>query len=229
MEHPSQSPDPQPHGSDSPGPNLPSSAAKGMDRRTLLRAGAAATPIIATLYSRPVAAAGRSCTVASAFVSLATFASRNAGSATMVCSSLSATDWHARAQAAAAKPAAERPEWARQRVSAYMGRASSTLPGLDSMLVESYEVWQVMGLGPQVATSGELGVLQHILAMCLSIDYGGNAVRVGDGLNTPYMKDVWQNYKSNGRYRLAASNMNWSEAELITWLRMLQYPMAPVA
>jgi hypothetical protein len=212
-----------------PDPESQPSQAKGIDRRTLLRAGAAATPVIATLYSRPVAAAGMGCTVASAFVSLATFASRNPGAATMQCSTLSATDWHARAQAVAGLAAADRPEWARLTVSAYMGRASSAFSGLDSLLVESYQVWQVMGLGGQVATSGELGVLQHILAMCLSIDYGGAAVRVGGGVNTPYLKDVWQNYKSNGRYRLAASNLNWSEGELIGWLRMLQYPIAPVA
>ena len=218
MEQPTQPPDTE---------SQPA-VAKGFDRRTLLRAGAAATPVIATLYSRPVAAAGMGCTVASAFVSLATFASRNPGAATMQCSTLSATDWHARAQAVAGLAAAERPEWARQTVSAYMGRASSSFSGLDSMLVESYQVWQVMGLGPQVSTTGELGVLQHLMALCLSIDHGGSAVRIGGGVNTPYLKDVWQNYKTNGRYRLPASNLNWSEVELIGWLRMLQYPIAPV-
>jgi hypothetical protein len=219
MEQPTQKPDPE---------SQPSNR-KGLDRRTLLRAGAAATPVIATLYSRPVAAAGMGCTLASAFVSLATFASRNPGAATMQCSAMSATDWHARAQALASVAPAERPEWARLTVAAYLGRASSAFSGLDSMLVESYQVWQVMGLGPQVATSGELGVLQHVLAMCLSIDFGGASVRVGGGMNTPYLKEVWQNYKANGRYRMAASNLNWTEAELIGWLRMLQYPIAPVA
>lgn len=215
-----------------PGPPEPVSAtpgSKGVDRRTLLRAGAAATPIIATLYSRPVAAAGMSCTVASSFVSIATFASRNPGATTMQCSRLSATDWHASAKSVGAGGAKERPAWASLTVSNYMGRASSPLPGMDSLTVDAYQVWQVMGLGSQVATSGELGVLQHILAMCLSIDYGGAAVNVGGGVNTPYLKQVWQNYKSNGRYRLTASNLDWSEGELISWLRMLQYPIAPVA
>ena len=228
MDQQSQVPDPQP---------TPPAATetkdkgkdKGMDRRTLLRAGAAATPIIATIYSRPVAAAGMSCTVASSFVSVATFASRNPGASTIQCSTLSAKDWHSRAKALAGNSRQERPEWAIHTVSSYMGRASSAFSGLDSLLVESYQVWQVMGLGSQVATSGELGVLQHILAMCLSIDYGGAAVNVGGGVNAPSLKQVWLNYKSNGRYKLAASNLDWSEGELISWLRMLQYPIAPVA
>jgi hypothetical protein len=211
-------------------PDLPTSSAesKGMDRRTLLRAGAAATPIIATLYSRPVAAAGMSCTVASSFVSVATFASRNPGATTMQCTTLSASDWHLNAKALSGVAPADRPAWANLTVSGYLGRASSAFSGLDSMTNESYQIWQVMGLGAQVATTGELGVVQHILAMCLSIDYGGAAVAAGGGVNTPYLKQVWQNYKSNGRYKLPASNLDWSEGELIGWLRMLQYPIAPV-
>lgn len=212
-----------------PDPGSAPTGSKGLDRRTLLRAGAAATPIIATLYSRPVAAAGMSCTVASSFVSVATFASRNPGATTMRCSSLSATDWHTTAKSVGAGGAKERPAWASLTISGYMGRASSPFSGLDSLSVDSYQVWQVMGLGSQVSTAGELGVLQHILAMCLSIDFGGAAVNVGGGVNTPYLKQVWQNYKSNGRYKLAAGSIDWSDGELISWLRMLQYPIAPVA
>jgi len=209
-------------------PSAPSES-KGIDRRSLLRAGAAATPIIATLYSRPVAAAGMSCTVASSFVSVATFASRNPGAATMQCSSLSASDWYLRAKEVSGLAPAARPAWATQRVKTYLGRATSTFSGVSSKSPDQYQVWEVMGLGGQVATAGELGVVQHVLAMCLSIDNGGAAVTAGGGVNTPYLKQVWQNYKSNGRYKLPASNLDWSEGELIGWLRMLQYPIRPFA
>jgi hypothetical protein len=198
---------------------------KGMDRRTLLRAGAAAAPVISTLYSGPVSASGSiACTVASSFVSVATFASRNPGATTMQCSSLNASYWHAQSKNLLTSTGA-RPAWATQTVRAYLGRSSSTLPGIDAVSADSYQIWQVMGLGPDVATSGEVGVLQHILGLALSIDFGSGAVNMGSTFNTPYLKQVWQNYKSNGRYLLAASSVDWSEAQLITWLRMLQYPI----
>lgn len=202
----------------------PPVARAGLDRRSLLRAGAAATPIIATLYSRPVAAAG--CTVASSFVSLATFASRNPGATTMQCSSLTANDWNLRAREQLRGDPAQRAPWATRQVSKYLGRSPGPLRGLDSMNPEGYTIAQVMAL--DITTSGELGVVQHILALCLSIENG--AVTMAGGVNVPYLREVWANYKSNGSsYRMVAANLNWSEGELISWLRMLQYPIAVTA
>lgn len=142
-----------------PAPPQPEQSQKGIDRRTLLRAGAAAAPVIATLYSGPVAAQGLvPCTVASSFVSVVTFVSRT-GSAVMQCSNLNVTSWHDRALGESVKPAADRLPWAKQKVEAYLGLVSSGFAGI-TVGADDYELWQVLTL--PVATSGELGVLQHI-------------------------------------------------------------------
>jgi hypothetical protein len=59
-------------------------SAAGINRRTLLRGGAAASPILLTLASGPVAATG-TCVVASSFVSATVYQSRNPGSTNIAC------------------------------------------------------------------------------------------------------------------------------------------------
>ncbi len=201
-------------------------ARPGIARRTLLRGGAAAAPVLLTLHSGPVAATGSmTCTVASSFVSVATFASRNAGATTMQCSTMNAHHWHAQARACATMQADRRPDWAKAKLKDYLRRGCNPQQGLTGP-ADDYQVWQVMGLGTSPASSGELGVLHHILGLALSIDFGGNAVNTGGKISTAYLATVWQNYRNNaGRYALPTGGLNWSEAELITWLKMLQYPI----
>ena len=195
-------------------------------RRRLLRGGAAAAPVLLSLHSGPVAAsASLSCTVASSFVSVATFASRNPGATTLQCSTLNAHHWHQNAKAVAALPQNRRPAWAMRNLAAYLGQSCSPMPDLHPMQPSAYEVWHVMGLGAAPATTGELGVLHHILGLALSIDNGRGVVNTGGRINTLYLAGVWQNYKATGGYRLPAGHVNWTEAELINWLRMLQYPI----
>ena len=204
----------------------PSQTAKrGVGRRALLRGGAAAAPVLLTLHSGPVAATGTmACTVASSFVSVATFASRNPGATTLQCSTLNAGHWHKKAQGCAQLSKDKRPKWATRKLASYLGSTCSTWTQLDGPASE-YQIWQVMGLGTGPAQSGELGVLHHILGLALSIDSGGGAVNTGGRMNTPYLAEIWQNYKINGRYVLPSGGVNWSEAELISWLKMLQYPL----
>lgn len=200
-------------------------ASRGIGRRTLLRGGAAAAPVLLSLHSGPVAATGTmSCTVASSFVSVATFVSRNPGAVTMQCSTMNAGHWHQAAQDAGKKAVKDRPQWSTRRVGAYLGAAPSVLPGLNGSPT-TYQVWEVMGLGTAPAHSGELGVLQHILGLALSIDAGGGTVNTGGRINTPYLAEIWKSYKLTGGYTQAAADIHWSEADLITWLKLLQYPL----
>lgn len=198
---------------------------RGIARRTLLRGGAAAAPVLLTLHSGPVAASGTmACTVASSFVSVATFTSRNAGATSLQCSTLNADDWHRHARAAGALKPEDRPAWAKVKLKDYLGRSVNAQNGLSGQ-PDNYQVWEVMGLGTGPATIGELGVVHHILGLALSIDHGGNAVNTGGKVTTPYLAGIWQNYKMNGRYRPPTGGIDWSEAELISWLKLLQYPL----
>ena len=75
-----------------------------------------------------------------------------------------------------------------------------------------------------VQTVGEIGTLQHLIAMALNLT--ANVAAPGN-VNLPYLQGIWINYKSNGnRYILTASNINWGDTELIAWLRYMMYPAA---
>lgn len=211
-----------------PAADAPQSTAapRGIARRTLLRGGAAAAPVLLTLHSGPVAASGSmSCTVASSFVSVATFASRNPGVRSLQCSTMNAHHWHQQAKLVATLDRGKQPKWATRKLSEYLGRSSSRFAELDPQQPSDYRIWQVMGLGAAPATSGELGVLHHVLGLALSIDYGGGAVNTGGVFNRVYLSGVWQNYKNNGHYRHPAGHVSWNETELISWLKLLQYPL----
>lgn len=203
----------------------PAASGRGIGRRALLRGGAAAAPVLLSLHSGPVAATGTmSCTIASSFVSVATFASRNPGATTIQCSTMNASHWHVNAKSQSAKQDPQRAAWAKRTLKEYLGRTCNLYADIGND-PSQYQIWQVMGYGSGPAQSGEMGVLHHILGLALSIDAGGGVVNTGGKIHTPYLADVWRNYKNHGRYVLPASHINWSEAELISWLKMLQYPM----
>jgi hypothetical protein len=70
-------------------------------------------------------------------------------------------------------------------------------------------------------TTGELGTLQHLLGLTLSIQTGGVVVAAGP-LTTTALQEMWANYKANGnRYKVPAAGVDWGDAELIAWARLL--------
>jgi hypothetical protein len=71
-----------------------------------------------------------------------------------------------------------------------------------------------------IVTTGDLGVLQHLTALCLSISQGTMRLPAGN-VSQGYLAAVWSNYKANGgRYVLRASGIDWDTPKLINWLRI---------
>lgn len=187
---------------------------KPLSRRSLLRAGAGATPVILSLASGPVAASTAACTVASSFVSVATFKSRNPTAAGIQCSTQTADYW--RDQAALVPP----PERMLVTVSALLG---STISGFNGQTLREVMRLPLPTTGT-VVTSGELGTLQHLIALALNLNAGH--ITAAGVFNLSYIQGIWSNYKSNGnRYKLPASNIDWGDTEIIAWLRFLMYPI----
>ena len=186
-----------------------------LSRRSLLRAGAAASPVLVTLAAGPVAAQGiNQCVVASSFVSVATFKSRNPNATNISCSSQNADFWREQASVVPT-PGALTPT-----VEAFFGRTSSSfnLMSLKDVMLAP------LPTSGGVRTAGEIGVLQHLIAMALNLT--ANVAAPGN-VNLPYLQGIWANYKMNGdRYILTASSINWSDTELIAWLRYLMYPIS---
>ncbi|MBI5720165.1 MAG: hypothetical protein HZC37_21025 [Burkholderiales bacterium] len=182
-----------------------------LDRRALLRAGAGATPVLLTLASSPVSAAN-SCVVASSFVSVATFKSRNPTVTTVNCATRTTEDWRnacmSNTQLTCAKPL----------VSSTFGSTSSSY--------NSKTLRQVLCDPAGISSSGELGVLQHLIALNLSVTQGFMRMSAGN-VSPAYLGAVWCNYKNNGnQYRLPSSTVVWSSTQLISWLRyQLNYSM----
>lgn len=194
---------------DSAGPSV------SAGRRALLRAGAGSAPILLTLASRPVSAA-ESCVVASSFVSVATFRSRNPQATTIQCSTKTVDDWY-RASCLPETGWTPRPAFLATTVASYLGSTTSGYNG--------NALWEVLKNGTTgVVHSGELGVLQHLIAMKLNLETG--AASAPGSLTAPYLASVWVNYKQHGnRYVLTSSGVDWDSAKLIGWLRMLMYPI----
>ena len=182
-----------------------------LDRRALLRAGAGAAPVLLTLASNPVSAAN-SCVVASSFVSVATFKSRNPTVTSVNCATRTVEDWRS---ACTANPSLAS---ATPLVSACFGSTSS---GYNSKTLR-----QVLCDGTGISTTSELGVLQHLTALYLSVSQG--YMRMPSGNVSPaYLRGVWVNYKANGnQYLQPASGISWSTAQVVSWLRyQLSYSM----
>jgi hypothetical protein len=187
----------------------------GLNRRTLLRAGGGAAPVLLSLASSPVSAT-TACTVASSFVSVATFKSRNPHVTTIQCTgggTLDANYWKGIANTSPV------PAHLLVHVSALLG---STGGGMDGNTLQ-YVLQQHQATGP-IETTGELGTLQHLITLALHYN-AGNLTSAGV-FNLAYIQGIWANYKSNGnRYKLPASNIDWGDVELIAWLRFLMNPI----
>jgi len=187
-----------------------------LDRRALLRAGAGASPVLLTLMSRPVVA-GTTCTVASSFVSVATWRSHNPTAASPQCTTRKCEDWIADSSLPATGTPS-RPPYLNNPVNWLLGATMSSYNGS--------ALWQLLvngGLG--LSSSGELGVAQHLACLALNAQYG--FMPYAGGVSAAYVASVWQNYKANAnRYVLSGSGINWDSTQLIDWARMLMYPSA---
>jgi hypothetical protein len=191
---------------------LPAEGARvRLDRRALLRAGAGASPVLLTLVSNPVAASS-SCVVASSFVSVATFKSRNPNVATVNCATRTVEDWRKACYENKSLACVE------PRVSRTFGWTYSWYNGKT--------LREVLCDPNGIATSGERGVVQHLTALYLSITQGYMRSPAGN-VSPAYLGSIWRNFKSNGNvYRLPASGINWSSRQLVAWLRFqLNYSM----
>lgn len=182
----------------------------GMSRRALLRASAGASPVLLTLASGPVAANpfanNGTCTLASSFVSVATFKSRNPTATNLTCASKKVEVWRELAVSAPATPSLN------VTVATLLGSTSSTYNG---MLVKD-----VLLAGGAVQTTGELGTLQHLITMALNLNE--NSMTAGAGFDLAYVQTIWSNYKFNGnRYKKPGSDIDWGDTELIAWARLL--------
>jgi hypothetical protein len=185
-----------------------------VSRRSLLRVGAAATPVILTFASGPVAATGTTCTVASSFVSRQTFQSRNPSQAYLNCSSKGIRDWWTECGTPYATSAYKR--FLDMTVQASLGMASGTT--WDAMTCKDL----ILNGGNGVASTGQVAVLQHLIGLTLSLD--ASLIPSPGGLNKPYLQTVWTNYKSYGRYM--AAGVDWDEATLLKYLLALQSPVS---
>ncbi len=180
-----------------------------LSRRKLLRAGAAASPVVLTLASTPVAATTGTCTVASSFVSVATFKSRNpTGSAQ--CTTWGCEQWKSECGNAN---------------SSFKSALDATVAaafGSTGCQYDARTLRSILQDGSGINTASELGVVQHLAALGLGVTYG--KVASPGNLSTTYIKGVWTNYRSNGgKYILSSSGINWTSAQLISWARMLMY------
>ena len=209
-----QDPGPAPGRLASPAPTQ--AAHPGLNRRALLRAGAGASPVLLSLAAGPVLASRPTCTVASSFVSVATFKSRNPHVTSIQCSTQTADYWRDQALHATSTPAV-----LAVTVSALLG---STGSNFNAMSVKDVLLAPLPTTGT-LQTTGELGTLQHLLALALNLNAG--FITTGGVFNLSYIQGIWANYQTNGqRYKLPASQIDWGDTEIIAWLRFLMYPIA---
>ena len=166
-----------------------------IQRRTLLKS----SPVIATIMASPVSATNvGGCMVASSFVSVATFASRNPGSSPM-CTNQTVEYWQ---------------EQIRNGVEV-KGTVKKLLAGPGGTYGDR-KVKDVLSMSVQ--TSGELGVLQHLCSLILSFQAGKVAV---GSVNITYLQTVWKSYQTNQPNYISPSGLQMTEEQLIGWLRAL--------
>jgi hypothetical protein len=185
-----------------------------VSRRNMLRVGAAATPVILTFASGPVAATGTTCTVASSFISRQTFQSRNPSQAYMNCSTKGVRDWWTECGSPYATSAYKR--FLDMTVQTSLGMATSS--SWDTLTCKDL----MLNGGNGIATTGSTAVLQHLVGLTLSLDAA--LIPSPGGLNKPYLQTIWTNYKNYGRYM--AAGVDWDEATLLKFLLALQSPVS---
>lgn len=185
----------------------PAPAKRQLSRRSLLRAGAAASPVLLTLASGPVSATGTvNCMVASSFISVATFLSRNPDK-TVSCSTKNCEYWQEQARLVPT------PADLNLTVAEFLGSTGSSY--------NSHVLKDV--LNNPISLSGTLGVLQHCLSLALSVK-GGHVPNAGV-INVNYIKTIWSSYNTNHPNYRSPAGVVMTEAQLIDWMRVLMYPL----
>jgi hypothetical protein len=185
-----------------------------LDRRRLLRAGAAASPVLLTLASGPVSATSTGCMVASSFVSISTFKSRNPGS-TVGCASKNCEYWYGQSGGSTHV-------FGKNCGNSVLNGTVSTLLGTTSCTMSSWKLCDVMA--KPIATSGETGVLQHLISMCLDVTASPLDVTAPNGISQTYLRGMWSSYMTSGTYTVGTTGVVWNEAQIVAWLRaMLGY------
>ncbi len=186
-------------------------AGADLSRRRLLRGGLGASPVLLTLAARPVSAT-TTCTVASSFVSVATFKSRNPGS-TAQCTTRTCEWWKSECSSGTTwksymdSTTVQTHFGATNPSSTYAGRSLSA----------------IMNDGGGIQTGTEIGVLQHLIALSMNLKAG--AITSPGNLSMAYVNSVWTNFKTNGNsFKLPSSGINWNPTQVVTWARMLMYP-----
>jgi hypothetical protein len=176
----------------------------GARRRTFLRMGAAASPVLLTVVSRPVGATN--CVLASSFVSRTTMISRNGGSTAPInCTAYNLTHWR---NVCTAQP---NHVHLVKTVATYLG-CSSSLP---------YGTSTVKAVLQDTALTDPLRVLQRILVMCLNVDSG--YIATTGGFSKAYLTGVWTAYAPTQTYTMAGGSMN--SQKLAEWLDYLMNPL----
>jgi hypothetical protein len=174
-----------------------------------LRAGVASTPVLLSVVSRPVAAAGSGCMVASSFVSVATFKSRNP-MGTVGCGTRNCKFWLGKAKGGYTTTTGCGTPEMNAAVSAVLGSAGSTWDG--------QKICEVFHAGVQA--SGDHGVLQRILSLHLNLVVSPVNVLTGNGISTAYLKNLWLTYYPTKTFT-ASSGVVWNEAGLIKYLNAM--------
>ena len=208
-----------------PQPTPPSDGARvqgvSASRRALLRAGTAAAPVVLTLASGPVAATS-SCVLASSFVSVAVYKSRNPTAQSVACSTITVAQCVANAQAAKRISSAGAVTWATPQMAAMVSAHFTVTAGATAL--PNRTVGDLFHAG--AVTSGATGVLQRLVAL-----------RIGAAASFPgsYAMMVWNRYHGNGgnlASLLNSSNIvggtpggGWDEARLLKWL---DYSLNPI-
>lgn len=185
--------------------SAPAAPANVINRRAWLRAGAASTPVLLSVVSRPVAAA-QGCMVASSFVSVTTYKSRNP-TGNVGCGSQNCNYWLSKSQTNYVKNVGCGTPELNVSVKSIFGTAGSAWD--NSMLCDVFRIG--------IATSGDLAVLQREMSLHLNLTVSPVNILNGNGLSTTYLKNMWLAYFPTKTYT-ATAGVVWNNAGLIKYL-----------
>lgn len=198
---------------DKPSPSLPptdapagSLSANQLGRRRLLRGGAAATPVLLTLASGPVAATS-TCVVASSFVSASVYKSRNPSVSNITCIS---TTVSTHCTFACNNPTTTATPHCNP-LSNYFS-AGTTFPNMSwgtcTLSTWARSVFRNNGSG--LASSGDIAILQRLVALA-----HGSTV-----FSPLYVTQLWNARNDTAMLTslVGAGNGNWDTARLLAWL-----------
>lgn len=183
------------------GSGAPLAVSSALSRRRLLRAGAAASPVLLTFASSPVAATS-SCVVASSFVSASVYKSRNPGATQVGCIPKTAQ------QLCIDAKNQDRPH----KQSPLCLTLKALFPSTTFPTTPCGDVFYNNGAG--LSSSGDVAIQQRLIALRIG-NYGNSAT----GFDEAYCLRVWNNRSGAGLATLVGvGNGSWDQTRLIKWL-----------